>query len=171
MSRFCNLLVTLCLLLTLPAFSGDAKTAAPTNPQFEQLKNLVGDWTSPFPGDPTKSVHHSYKLISNGSALMLTTEVPGEGPMVTIFHPDGQQLVATHYCGAGNQPRYEASQSSGPKSISFKMKDATNLASPNAGHMSAATIQFIDADHHSQQWTWTENGSDKTETFQLQRSK
>ncbi len=40
------------------------------------------------------------------------SEIHGHDPknngpenMITMFHMDGDRLLMTHYCGAGNQPR------------------------------------------------------------------
>ncbi len=39
------------------------------------------------------------------------SEVMGEHGMITIFHMDNARVLMTHYCGAGNQPRMQASGS------------------------------------------------------------
>jgi hypothetical protein len=101
---------------------------------------------------------------------MLTTEVPNEGPMITMFYLDGPRLMATHFCGENNQPRYVAVNSPDAKSIVFKFKDATNLTSPAMGYMSGVTFKFGDSDHHSQEWTFSQNGKTKLEHFELERS-
>lgn len=77
-----------------------------------------------------------------------------EPEMVTMFHLDGPVLMVTHYCSAGNQPRMVASSISHPKEIAFTFKDATNLASPTAGHMRGLVLTLVDADHHKQSWTF-----------------
>ena len=47
----------------------------------------------------------TFRMTAGGSALM--SEIHGHGPenMITMFHMDGDRLLMTHYCGAGNQPR------------------------------------------------------------------
>jgi hypothetical protein len=138
---------------------------------FDKLKQLAGEWISRSSSDPMQFVRHTYSVVSNGSAVMLTTEVPNQGPMITMFYLDGPRLMATHFCGEKNQPRYVAANSSDPKTIVFKFKDATNLASAQAGYMSGVTFILGDSDHHSQQWTFTENGKNTVEKFDLERSK
>jgi hypothetical protein len=139
--------------------------------QFDKLKDLAGEWISRSPEDPMSVTRYTYKVVSNGSALMLTTEVPNEGPMVTMFYLDGPRLMATHFCGEKNQPRYVAGNSTDPKTIVFKFKDATNLDAARDGYMSGVTFQFGDSDHHTQQWTLTEKGKTHTERFDLERSR
>jgi hypothetical protein len=149
-----------------------AKTAASSSASadFDKLKALAGEWISRSSSDPMDVTRHTYRVVSNGSAVMLTTEAPNEGPMVTMFYLDGPRLMATHFCGAKNQPRYVAVNSADPKAIVFKFKDATNLASVSDAHMSAVTFKFGDSDHHSQDWTFSENGKTKLEHFELERS-
>lgn len=153
--------------------SATSKTAAPSNgaADFDKLKNLAGEWISRSSTDQMDVTRHTYRVVSNGSAVMLMTEVPNEGPMITMFYMDGPRLMATHFCGAKNQPRYVAVNSPDPKAIVFKFKDATNLASPQDAHMSAVTFRFGDSDHHTQEWTFSENGKNQTERFELERSK
>jgi hypothetical protein len=84
-----------------------------------------------------------------GNTLM--HEMRGTGPddPITMFHLDGERLILTHYCDAGNQPRMAATISSDGKTIVFDFLEATNLLSSQAGHMQRVTFNFIDADHHT----------------------
>jgi hypothetical protein len=50
----------------------------------------------------------SYQLISGGAAIMERIMPPNEPSMVSIYHLDGDKLMMTHYCSAGNQPRMQA---------------------------------------------------------------
>ena len=66
-------------------------------------------------------------MTAGGSALM--SEIHGEGheDMISMFHMDGDRLIMTHYCGAGNQPRMKVA-SADAKSVSFEFFDGTNIA-------------------------------------------
>jgi hypothetical protein len=55
------------------------------------------------------------------------------------------------------------------KSLDFSFIDATNLASAKVGHMHHATFNFADADHYSEQWTFSQDGKETTEQFSLAR--
>jgi hypothetical protein len=166
-----------CLTLATIAIAKDqpkpASVASSNNAsaQFDKLKELAGEWISRSPEDPMSVTRYTYKVVSNGSALMLTTEVPNEGPMVTMFYLDGARLMATHFCGEKNQPRYVAGNSTDPKTIVFKFKDATNLDAARDGYMSGVTFQFGDSDHHTQRWTFNEKGKTRTDRFDLERSR
>jgi len=86
-----------------------------------------------------------------------------------MFHLDGDRLLLTHYCSAGNQPRMKASLAPDGKSISFDFVDATNLSSPEAGHMNRVVFAIPDANHHSEEWTFLDHGKQMKETFALER--
>jgi hypothetical protein len=145
-------------------------TSSTASADFDKLKDLAGEWISRSTTDPMHVARHTYRVVSNGSVVMLTTDVPNEGPMITMFYLDGPRLMATHFCGAKNQPRYVATNSTDPKSIVFKFKDGTNLDTARDGYMSAVTIQLGDSDHHAQQWTFTEKGKNQPMRFELERS-
>ena len=70
------------------------------------------------------------------SALMERLVMGGESEMVTMYHPDGDRLMMTHYCSAHNQPRmHSQTVAGGSKIITFDLVDVTNLSAPDAGHM------------------------------------
>src|SRR5262245_33835119 len=69
---------------------------------FEKLKSLAGEWQAQGPHGLTKV---SYEIVSGGTAVMETIIPPQEPTMVTLYHRDGDQLMMTHYCSGGNQPR------------------------------------------------------------------
>jgi hypothetical protein len=118
------------------------------------------------------AVQVSFRDTAGGSALM--SEIHGHGPenMVSMFHLDGpNRLMLTHYCGAGNQPRMTASTSPDGKTITFDFLDATNLATPDAGHMQRVVFTIVDANHHTEDWTFAAGqGKEMKEFFDLHRS-
>jgi hypothetical protein len=138
------------------------------NPAWDSLKTLVGDWDGVYEGKvPTKA---SYRLVSNGTALMETLAAPGESEMITMYHPDGGRIAVTHYCSDNNQPRMRA-DSKDPKRIAFRYVDATNLAAPDAPHMTGLVVTLKDADHFTQEWTHTAAGQSQTALFSYTRRK
>jgi hypothetical protein len=166
--------IVACILFASLSFAGEttAKAEAKPNPAFEKIKSLAGDWqTTVKEGEKTVTASNRFQVISAGSAILISEEVPNEGSMVTVVHTDGPELMATHYCGAKNQPRFVAVPSDDPNVIVFKFKDATNLASPEAGRMDGVIFRIIDADHHTEEWTWRENGKDTKHTFEFARKK
>ncbi|HZP00721.1 MAG TPA: hypothetical protein VFD30_10540, partial [Terriglobia bacterium] len=75
----------------------------------------------------------------------------------------------THYCEAGNQPRMQATASPDGRTITFDFVDATNLASPDAGHMYRVVFTFTDPTHHTEEWHFLDHGKEMVEKFQLQK--
>jgi hypothetical protein len=132
------------LLISTAAF---AQSAAQKS--FEQLKALAGSWEGSLDG---QSLQVSLRVTSKGNAIM--HEMKGAGPddPITMFHLDGDRLLLTHYCDAGNQPRMVATISPDGKEVVFNFLEATNLLGSQMGHMQRVTFTFIDPDHHTEKW-------------------
>ncbi|MGA2005622.1 MAG: hypothetical protein ABSG70_19740 [Terriglobales bacterium] len=134
---------------------------------FDLLKGMEGKWVGKnSKGEPLEV---TFRMTAGGSALM--SEIHGHGPenMITMFHMDGDRLIMTHYCGAGNQPRMKV-VAVDPKSVSFEFFDGTNIA-PGDGHMQHVTFTTPDADHHTEEWVFADKGKEMKEVFTLERAK
>ena len=92
-------LLLVALALPIPA---NAAETTPSAVAFKQLSSLAGEWEGVQDGVPLRV---TCTLTANGSALMETEQPGNESPMITMFTRDGDQLIATHYCSAGNQPQ------------------------------------------------------------------
>jgi hypothetical protein len=156
-------MAALLFLLAVPAFAqSDAKAT------FDHLKALNGTWEGKANSD--RPVKILFRPTSGGSALL--SEILGDEDMVTMFHLDNNRVLMTHYCGAGNQPRMQASASPDGKTITFSFIDGTNMATPKAAHMDHLVITMSDADHHIEDWTFVqEDGKQMKEHFELARVK
>jgi hypothetical protein len=153
------------LFVVLSASLGLAESDA--HKSFDLLKGMEGNWAGKnAQGQPLQV---TFRLTAGGSALM--SEIHGHGPenMVTMFHMDGERLMMTHYCGAGNQPRMKVI-SSDAKSVSFEFMDGTNIG-PGDGHMQHVTFTQPDADHHVEEWVFLDHDTEMKEMFTLQRVK
>jgi hypothetical protein len=137
---------------------------------FDAMKSLAGNWSGKNTmGDPTNV---SYRITSAGSALLgeIQSSMNGKSEdMISMVHLDNDRLLLTHYCTAGNQPRMAATASADGKTITFDFVDATNLASPDAGHMQRVVFTFLDANHHTEDWLFLDHGKSISEHFDLQR--
>ncbi len=98
-----------------------APTAAPALPE------LAGSWTGVSDGGATVDI--TIRPIANGTVLAETFGKPGHETM-TLYHADQGDLVATHYCGQGNQPRLRAHPSG--NRLVFTQADITGLSSTEA---------------------------------------
>jgi hypothetical protein len=166
------------LLFAAPALAGGAPGAAPAPPAapatpaaFDHLKALAGKWQGKT--SDGKVMRVSYEVDAAGTAVVEKLENEGEPPMVTVYYPDGQQVMLTHYCLLGNQPRMRTSgpaKGAGGNQMSFAFVDATNLK-PGGDHMDSVKFTFTDADHFSQVWTLKHGGKATEDTFNFERAK
>ncbi len=157
--------IAITLLFVLAATAAFAASAAQKS--FEELKALDGTWEGTVKdGQP---VEVDYRVTSGGSALM--SEIQGKEDMISMFHLDGERLLMTHYCGAGNQPRMVASASPDGKTFTFSFLDVTNLAAPDTGYMNRLVIFMPDANHHTEEWSYNNHGKEIKEVFNLWRKK
>ena len=155
------------LRVLLIALIATTAMASESQKSFDTLKTLSGSWAGK--GSQGQPVQVSYRVTAGGSALM--SEITGEHEdMVTMFHPDGNRLLMTHYCGAGNQPRMVGTASPDGKTITFNFLDATNLVAAQPGHMGRLVVTLVDANHHTEDWEFMGNDGKKMhEIFDLQR--
>jgi hypothetical protein len=168
-----NLLTASILVLTLGALGWTTEVkfhAVKSSPSFDTLKSLAGKWQGTTDEAPGKAVEMEFRVVADGSAVMLDHNESATDSMVTLFHPDGARLLATHYCSAHNQPRMKL-VSSDPKKLKFAFLDATNLPSLNSPHMHGLTITVIDADHQVQEWNYMEYGKLRAGKIELHRVK
>ncbi len=128
---------------------------------FDQMKTLTGEWqgrvtTSPaaMGHDMEGSLFHvTLRTTSSGNAILHEVRAPGmkDNP-ITMLYLDADRLLLTHYCDAGNRPRMVAHSSPDGRTIEF---DFLDLAGPTEhGHMDHALFTLIDANHHTEDWTY-----------------
>jgi hypothetical protein len=165
-------LAALLAVCSLTLRAGTPPDNARTVPAFERLKSLVGTWQGK--DEEGKPVTITYKMVSAGTSLMETLDMAeNKEAMITMYHPNGDKVMMTHYCSMGNQPRMRATGlSKDGQKMSFKLIDVTNLADKKENYMHALTFTFKDADHFSQEWTMLMEG--KTEhpsVFEFERVK
>jgi hypothetical protein len=117
-----------------------------------------------------KFAQFSLRVTSLGNAIVHELSVSGRPDHpVTMFYLDGDRLLLTHYCDAGNRPRMVGKVSPDGKTLEF---DFLDLSGGNKyGHMHHAVFSFIDANHHIEDWTWMGPGEKPTRAhFDLQRT-
>ena len=153
------------VVLVLAASAALAQTEA--QKAFNAIKDMPGTWEGKSADG--RALRVDFKLTAAGSAVLSEIVVPNED-MVSMIHLDGpNRLLLTHYCAAGNQPRMEAKFSPDGKTVTFNYVDATNLASPDAGHMNRMTLTLLDANHHTEEWVFLDHGKEMKELFDLHR--
>ena len=155
--------VVLMSLSTLAFAQSDAQKS------FDQLKTLAGSWegrvtTVPPQADiEGKPMQVTLRVTSMGNALMHEArgaERPDDP--ITMFYLDGDRLMLTHYCDAGNRPRMTSKTSADGKTVEFEFLDVAG--STQYGHMDHAVFNLIDANHHIEDWTYMQPGDKPVST-------
>ena len=144
----------------------------PATPNLDTIKKLVGDWVElDEAGVPTDNVVSSYRVTAGGTAV-LDVEFGGtDHEMLTVFHQDGDDLVLTHYCMLGNQPRARAVKTSAKSALRFDCDGIPgNAASHDEKHIHGWSIELADDGVLHYHAALVENGKVAEEpTFALTR--
>jgi hypothetical protein len=153
----CVLVVSI-MVLHGPARSNE-KASSASSQRFELLKKLAGDWVKTDKGGkPTDTVVSSIRVTSAGTAVEEMLFPGSDHEMVTMYHLDGDDLILTHYCSLGNQPRLKAESGGDLNRILFKFAGATNLKSDDDMHIHQATFTLDGADHFQAEWVANKDG-------------
>ena len=139
----------------------------PAAASFDSLKTFVGTWRAQRPGG--RVVEIAYRQTAGGTVLTETWTLSPTRESVTVYHRDGRDLLATHYCPIGNQPRLRLA-SGDPRRLRFAFKDATDLATGES-HLHAFGIDLLGPDRVVRTETYRENGKPATETLVFDRVK
>jgi hypothetical protein len=150
------LAIAACLGSTGSAFAQATKDPANASQAFDKLKTLARHWEATT---EKGKVTTSFELVSGGTALVEHMSMASEKEMLTVYFVDGNRLLLTHYCEAGNQPRMQAAAFD-PKSsvIDFGFLDATNMPDANAGHMHHVTVRLNGPSELAEDWTFYQGG-------------
>jgi hypothetical protein len=144
-------------------------STVPQTPEWKLLTSLVGNWEGVMEeGGQKMPATVEVRMTGGGSAIMHVMDKGGPYEMVTMIHPDGKRLLATHYCAAHNQPRMALVPSTKPNQVAFNFIDGTNIA-PGDEHMRSVVFTFTDADHHDE--AWTSSGGPAPALFKYARKK
>jgi hypothetical protein len=133
---------------------------------FARMKALAGSWKGTAamgagPGAMSAPVRVTMRVTSGGDAL-LHEMVPegraadpsnGDDDPLTMMYIEGDRLMLTHYCDSGkNRPRMVGTLSPDGKTVEFDFLDVSG--GTKYGHMHHAVFTIIDADHHTEDWTY-----------------
>jgi hypothetical protein len=174
------------LMLSVVLISSSTVAFAQSGAQksFDSLKALAGPWEGrvttvpPMAGmGDNADVQISLRVTSRGNALVHEMKAAGtaDDPArydhpVTMLYMDGDRLLLTHYCDAGNRPRMVASTSPDGKKVEFAFLDLSG--GTQYGHMDHAVFTIVDANHHTEDWTYMMPGDKPVRAhMDLQRTK
>jgi hypothetical protein len=167
----------------------EPKTLAPKSEaqtSFDTMKTLAGDWEGPVKTDmpvaakvDIKPLHVSMRVTSRGNVLVHEFQEAGtpldpakyDHPVTMLYvDADADRLTLVHYCDAGNRPRMTGKISPDGKTLEFEFADLSG--SNKYGHMCHAVFTIIDANHHTEDWTYMMPGDKPVHAHvDLQRAK
>lgn len=174
----------LTLSIVLISFATVAFAQSNAEKSFDTLKALAGSWQGPVTTIPKMSdmgdntlTDVSLRVTSRGNALVHEMKAAGtaDDPTkydhpVTMLYLDSGRLLLTHYCDAGNRPRMVARTSPDGKKVEFDFLDVSG--GNQYGHMDHAVFTIIDANHHTEDWTYIMPGDKPVRAhMDLQRTK
>src|SRR6476620_2143509 len=143
----------------------EPKASAPKSEaqtSFDAMKTLAGDWEGPVQTDMPVEAKVDIKPL----------HVAKYDHPVTMFYVDveADRLTLVHYCDAGNRPRMTGKISPDGKTLEFDFADLSG--SNKYGHMYHSVFTIIDANHHTEDWTYMLPGDKPVHAhFDLQRAK
>ena len=134
-------------------------TDAAAAPRLEAIKALAGDWIAAEQASaPDAPVQSSIRVTAGGSAVLETLFPGTDHEMITVYHTDGEDLVLTHYCVAGNQPRYKARAGEAENQLVYECQGGSNIRTADDAHMHEGMLTIVDADHIRTSWRMYEKG-------------
>lgn len=141
------------------AAAATAPPAVGSAAALERLKTLAGEWIDVDGSTGQQGqVVVTYRVTGAGSAVVETLFPGLPMEMTTVYHRDGDDLVLTHFCAAGNQPRMRARKPAGDTLV-FEFDGGTNLDPAKDGHMHSGTLRFVGPDRVDTEWQGWQNGS------------
>lgn len=146
---------------------------APADPElrdelFSSVAALVGRWEVQDQEEPS---FIEFELSSNNSVVRETMFPNTPHEMTNMYSLDGNSIVMTHYCGAGNQPHMRAVEVKDDKLV-FASDGVSDLETPESFFMANMTLSFLDWDHVNESWHGVTAGEDsEMPVFRLVRVK
>ena len=155
-------------MMAVTAHWVEARTASSADAAFEQLRNLAGDWEGKDEGGSV--VHTSFRMVAGNTTVLETLRHADMEEMLSLYSVDGDSIALQHYCPTNNQPRMRATPAAGKvKQLVFEFQGAGNLPDLATGHQHKLVIEFEDATHITERWTWRAKGKDALMVFRLAR--
>lgn len=140
----------------LISISVNAQAAGPAKAAdaFAHLKSLAGTWNGHVmtaDGPPTTV---DYRLTAGGTAVMETLFGGTPDEMLTVYTLDGNDIVATHFCGVGNQPIMKLDKSkSTPNRLVFSFVRVGGDHAKDHPHVHNGFLHFTGANQMETMWS------------------
>ena len=132
---------TLLTLAFLATTALCANAAVAPDAAFASIKKLQGDWRGPAMMKGMPKAHSVFRVTAGGSAVEETIFPGTKMEMLSIYHMDKGNLLMTHYCAIGNQPRMKLNtRTSTASELVFDFAGGTNLNPRRDVHMHSQRI-------------------------------
>jgi hypothetical protein len=143
----------------------DAKAA------FERMKTLVGVWQGHHTKPDGPAMEVDYRLTSNGTALVERLFAGSPHEMTSVYHLEGSELVITHYCAMGNQPRMKLVAGGKDGDLRFDFVDGANLDPTKSTHIHGGRISTPAPDRFDADWyVWSQGKQSDTHRLFMKRA-
>ncbi len=167
-----------CALLTsavvaLESLPAPAQAAQPASirADFDRLKSLAGEWIDVTGSSAGKGKVAAIYRVTSGGSVVQETLFPGTShEMVSMYTAKDGDIVMSHYCAMGNQPRMRAPISS-DDTLNFAFDGGAVVDPGKDMHMHNGLIRFDHSDRIYAEWQTWENGAagEHKAQFTLQR--
>jgi hypothetical protein len=130
--------------------AGDS-AAVDARAALERIKALVGAWDGHIstPDGPPGSVR--YELTGGGHTVVERLFPGSEHEMMTVYHLDGDRLLATHFCAMGNQPVMKLEKATTDE-LSFGFAGGTNMDAGKDVHIHSGRLRFTAGGGLESEW-------------------
>jgi hypothetical protein len=124
------------------------------------MRGLAGEWRGHVVTADGPEAEVVYSVTAGGSAVQEKLFPGTEHEMVTMYHLDGNDLVLTHYCAMGNQPRMRLVKASGtePVELRFDFAGGANIDPARSMHMHAGALTLRGPGRLEAEWAVFDKG-------------
>jgi hypothetical protein len=143
----------ICVLAPAPVVLAQDNPSKPASAQsdakkaFAKLKTFTGSWQGTIMG---RLINITIRMTSSGNAILHEATAEGDGVPdheITTFYVEGDRLLATHYCDAGNRSRMEGKLTPDGKSVEFSLLELAG--GTQRGSVKRMVFTIIDENHHT----------------------
>ena len=145
---------------TAPAEAAVKKAPVGGKAALERLKSLAGEWRGHVVTEDGPEATVVFAVTAAGTAVTEALFPGTDHEMLTVYHLEGDDLVLTHYCAMGNQPRMRLVQAAGtdPFEMRFDFMGGTNMDPARDGHMHSGRMTLRGANRIEAEWAVYDKG-------------
>ena len=137
-------------------------TVQPPPEELKHFLQLEGEWIGTHVNHEGKEEQLKlvYRNVSGDTAVEERIFAGTPKEMITMYHGNGgDQVLMTHYCALGNQPRLQLEESDG-KQFAFSYLDGVGIDRETTGHMGRMKMTVVDTNTIQHEWAYYEGGKE-----------